>query len=326
MTRHRAICTLAGALVIGASLVAARPGSAGAPKQSETMPREYVVKLDTLVGRDIASLAADYDLRVVKDVLASRGIYLLAARSSASSKQPAAKPVRDMLAKDVRVEWVELNEFIDASDDRFHAWPNGAPRSVGVDPGVWLHQAAVTQLRLDEVHQLSTGRGVIVAILDTGIDRKHPVFANQLVAGWDYVDDDQDPTDRKDFTDNDDDGVADEAFGHGTHVAGILSLVAPSVKILPARVLDADGRGNVFAVAEAIHDVVESGARVINLSFGTDTSTESHLLRDAIADTQHSNVIVVASAGNTGTTNRRFPAAFHKVVAVAGLARLRGHG
>jgi subtilisin family serine protease len=143
-------------------------------------------------------------------------------------------------------------------------------------------------------------------------------LAGRLGRAWDYVDDDNDPTDRRDGKDNDNDGLTDEAFGHGTHVAGIVALVAPDATILPSRVLDADGRGNVFLVAQAIADVVEDGADVINLSFGTEDNTDSKLLKDAISHAQHQGIVVVASAGNNGSTARRFPASAHNVIAVAG--------
>jgi subtilisin family serine protease len=295
----------------GAAVVASMPTS--------PVPAQFVIKLDPVVGTTVGDIEHDRGVHVVKSVLASRGIYLVEATASAGASKKAAKALSEALSKDQRLLWAEPNDAIDASDDRFHAWPEGDATYVGDNPSLWQHQAAATTLQLGAAHQLSTGEGAIVAVLDTGIDTSHPVFAGKLLPAWDYVDDDSDPSDVADSADNDGDLAVDEAFGHGTHVAGIVALVAPEAQIIPARVLDADGRGNVFVVAEAINDVVNAGAKVINISFGTADLTDSKLLKDAIAEAKQRGAVVVASAGNSASTTRRFPASIDKVISVAGL-------
>ena len=298
-----------------------RAAAAAVKQAAASSDAEVVVKLAPESGANIADVARDYRLRVVKDVLASHGIYLMAITPTApgsKAKPPKPKELADRLSKDARLSWAEPNFDTDASDDRFHAWPEGFPNFVGTDPALWLGQPAAVQLGLDEAHRLSTGAGVVVAVLDTGVDRNHPALAGRLDPAWDYVDDDPDPTDSPDNIDNDGDGLIDEAYGHGTHVAGIVALVAPDARILPARVLNADGRGNVFAVAAAIDDVVDAGANVINLSFGTEDNTTSKVLNEAIVRAQHAGVAVVASSGNGGSDVHRFPAALKDVFAVAG--------
>ena len=105
------------------------------------------------------------------------------------------------------------------------------------------------------------GKGVVIAVIDSGVDLKHEDLKGAFVKGRDFVDDDNDPSD---------------GFGHGTHVAGIAAAranndvgiagVAPEAKIMPLRVLDASGSGSNGDVSAAIHWAVDHGADVLNLS------------------------------------------------------------
>jgi subtilisin family serine protease len=309
------------ARLLGAGLAVttalAAPASAAVPKPPAAVP-EVVVKLDVSTGVTVADIEAAYGLTVLKDVLGSRHIYLMAPDAKAGAKPKTAKEWAAKLSKDARLEYAEPNFATDASDDRFHAWPSGDPEFVGTDPSTWLRQPVVAELALDAVHARANGAGVTVAVLDTGIDVTHPALAGRLRIGWDYVGDDRDPAEARDGLDSDGDGHVDEAFGHGTHVAGIVALVAPAARIMPVRVLDANGRGNVFAVAEALADVVADGADVVNLSFGTEDNVESKVMKDAISRAEKAGVVVIASAGNTASSSPRFPASNDKVIGVGG--------
>ena len=88
--------------------------------------------------------------------------------------------------------------------------------------------------------------------MDTGIDLDHPLLAGKLVPGYDFVDNDTDPDDAIDGIDEDDDWLIDEGAGHGTHVAGIVRLVAPAASIMPVRIFTSDGFGTYFDVAAGI--------------------------------------------------------------------------
>ncbi len=141
-------------------------------------------------------------------------------------------------------------------------------------------QWAPGALRLAQAHTLSTGANVRVAVLDTGIDASHPLLAGRLLPGHDFVDGDTDPSEQGQ--------PSDAGFGHGTHVAGIVALVAPGARIMPLRVLDAQGKGNAWVLGEALLHALDpdgnpataDGAHVINLSLGSLNRTE---LFDALA-------------------------------------------
>jgi subtilisin family serine protease len=288
-----------------------------------------VVKLAP--GTDLAALNARYGTRTRSVLLASRSIYLLespipAPSSGRSAKDKGWKKLTDGLLKgldsDPQVVYAELNSDADTTeDDRFHYWPSGGPECTGSDPGTYLRQPAASQLQLDAVHRTGRGSGAIIAVLDTGVDLSHPALRDRIAqGGYDYVDDDRTPTEVPDGTDQDGDGLTDEGYGHGTFVAGIAALVAPDARILPARVLDSDGRGSIFAVAEAIFDATEAGADVINMSFGTSDHVSSHLVTDAIGDAHSSGVIVVGAAGNDGSGAKHYPASVAGVLSVGALA------
>lgn len=160
------------------------------------------------------------------------------------------------------------------------------------------------QWNLDQIGAPSPGAdggGIVVAVVDSGVDASHPDLRGQLVAGRDVVDGDDDP---------------DDPYGHGTHVAGIVAAavgggevvgVAPGARIMPVRVLDERGNGSVADVAEGVRWAVAHGARVINLSLGEDTQailgpSFGDVLREAWA----AGAVPVVAAGNQLVTGSGF--------------------
>lgn len=171
-------------------------------------------------------------------------------------------------------------------------------------------------LHADEAWKYSTGAGVEVAVLDSGVDSTHPDLAGRVEPGIDLVDGSTDG--RKDFV------------GHGTSVAdliagrrsgdGVVGL-AYQAKILPVRVLDANNRyGDASIVASGVRWAVDHGARVINMSLGG--AAESDSLAAALRYAFDHDVVVVACAGNVADNAGKgvwYPARESGVVAVSGL-------
>lgn len=169
-------------------------------------------------------------------------------------------------------------------------------------------QYSLQKLNAEQAWRSSRG-GVIVAVVDTGVDATHPDLAGKIVAGYDFVNRDDSP---------------DDDQGHGTHVAGIacatpdndtgIAGVGFDCKIMPVKVLDSNGGGNHSIIAEGIIWATDHSASVINLSLGG--TTGSGALRDAVKYATSRGVIVVAAAGNDGTTEDNFPAAYPEAISV----------
>lgn len=177
----------------------------------------------------------------------------------------------------------------------------------------YLDQWAVTKTGLAQALRRTRGANIVVAVLDTGVDRTHPALAGKVIAGWDFVDGDDDPSDVPNG----------RAAGHGTLLSGIVALAAPDAKIMPVRVLDSDGRGTLFNLTQSLVYAAERGAQVINLSLGATHDTS--MLRDAVAYAAARGSVVVAAAGNHTTNDRGatilYPARYKESVAVAATDR-----
>ncbi len=326
---------LAGAVTLGCLPVAAAARSgvdrfevAAAPGSEPPQTGQLVVKLAP--GVDVEAINRRLGSTTRSTLLASRSIYLLdvpfatdetspSKRDKAWAKQ-AKKTIAD-LRKNASVVYAETNHATDtAEDDRFHHWPSGGLTCGQGDLASYLTQPATGQLSLDAVHRRATGAGAVVAVLDTGIDLDHPWLESRIApGGYDYVDDDATPGEVSDGLDQDGAGGVDDAYGHGSFVAGVVALVAPDARILPQRVLDSEGQGDVFTVAEAVFDATARGADVINMSFGMVDKVESKVLKEAFKAAQKKGVVVVAAAGNDGSGAEHYPAAVDGVVSVAAL-------
>lgn len=278
------------------------------------------VKLEP--GASLAAVAGEAEATPGPVLIELRGIHAVSRLVEVDTSKPEkiAKE-SEKLAKDVAgedgVAWaVELEHGL-ASDTRFHAWPSNTATESTAD--MMAGQAAFADLRLDDAHGVATGAGVVVAVLDTGVDVDHPFLAGHLLPGVDLVDGDLDPSDEADGIDQDLDGHADSAYGHGTFVSGIVRQIAPDAQILPIRVLDAEGQGDLHAVIDGIDYAVANGADVINMSFGLDTAHKYKALEKALKRAKKADVVVVAAAGNDGDEEKSFPSAMPDVVSVTAL-------
>jgi hypothetical protein len=278
-------------------------GSGGTVVQSEYEPSRLAWwAVDPALE---AAVEAEYGL-VLEDDLSAARVCRRADGGDIASLIPA-------LTADPRVRLAEPNFVAETAEGRGHsfAFDDGLDNFTAM-----IDQSARTRLGLDRAHQVTRGGGVLVAVLDTGIDPDHRQFRGQLVPGYDFVDDDSDPTEAPNAIDDDGDGRIDEALGHGSHVAGIVSMAAPDARILPLRVLDDDGRGEAYDIARAIDLAVERGARVINLSLGM--LVEDILIDEALGRAEAAGVSILASAGNWGAESpEEFPADAEKAMGIA---------
>ena len=175
-------------------------------------------------------------------------------------------------------------------------------------------QIPLLRIGADAARARATGHGVRVAVLDTGVVPHDFLDGRVEAGGWDFVDQDDDPTDRRNGKDDDGDGLVDEGYGHGTFVASLILAVAPDARILPFRVLDSDSTGHASTLAAAITMAADRGVDVINLSAGMPDRVK--VLQDAVQSARARGVLVIASAGNTGTDDVNFPAAISNAFSV----------
>jgi len=292
-------------LTAGMGLLPAQPLEAVGVEDYE--PGQIVVKLASSLGDDILGVNQTYGTTTAATLFHHDDVLLLQAPAGADVEQLA-----QLMTADPRLEYAEPNYINespeDGSTDRIYGWG-------GQDPAPLKSQDANKTMRLEAAHGFEQGQGTLVAVLDTGVQMSHPALADNLSAlGFDFVDNDPAPEDEANGLDDDGDGRVDETVGHGTHVAGIVLLVAPEASILPVRVLNSDGRGNDFRTANAILYAAYAGADAVNLSLGT--TQPSAVLRDAVSEAAGMGVVVVAAAGNLNSLVKQYPAAEACAIAV----------
>ncbi|MDP3822736.1 MAG: S8 family serine peptidase [Burkholderiales bacterium] len=233
------------------------------PVAADPLAADVIVQLKP--GTSVGAIATTYGLTVV-DQFGKRPIWRLRVAAGADVDAAVAA-----LRGNGGVRFAERNLESDTPEGR-----KNNVYAIGGDAGVYVAQWAPQAIQLDAAHAVSTGQGIRIAVLDTGIDLAHPALAPRLarsangaLLGRDFVDDDADPSEAG--------SRADLGWGHGTHVAGLSVLTAPAATLMPVRVLDASGRGNTWVLAEALGWAVDldgnpasdDGAHVINLSLGT---------------------------------------------------------
>lgn len=176
--------------------------------------------------------------------------------------------------------------------------------AIGGDLVDYEDQSLTTRIDLPTAHLFTRGLGAKVAVLDTGIDPSHDLFQGRIAAGgYDFVDGDAEPWEEANGLDDDGDAAFDEGYGHGTMVAGLVLLVAPEATILPIRVLDDEGRSDMFRIARAVRYAREQGCDVMNLSFGSPGGAS--VVQNELEVARNLGIVLVSGAGNE---NREEPA------------------
>lgn len=204
------------------------------------------------------------------------------------------------------------------------------PAGATTDDPLYDQLWGLRRIGAESAWQFTRGSGVLIAVVDTGVDLQHPDLKDQLVPGLSVVGE----------------GLPDDKHGHGSLIAGIaaaasgngegISGVAPDAKILPVRVFDAAGSASSSSVARAIRFAVDAADRrnaklVLNLSFVGPSQPQSTVdgdpgsaifgdeaVKKAIADAAAGGAVVVTAAGNEGAPRTAFDPPSHRGIIVVG--------
>lgn len=186
-------------------------------------------------------------------------------------------------------------------------------------------QWMLKELGIRESHKVTKGRGIRVAIIDSGVDPTIKELKSQI-AGW------------KNFLDGSDPFLNNGKFpydwgGHGTSIATVVSQVAPDVETMIVKVFDQETmfyapftRWNVYLIAAGINWAIQNGADIISLSLALSQNFKE--IRDAAESCWNRNIILVAAAGNVenreSESNVYYPASYPWTVGVGGVERIDG--
>ncbi|WP_157976597.1 S8 family peptidase [Parahaliea mediterranea] len=261
--------------------------------------------------------------------------------ASITSSTPAPGKTGNFLTTELEQKWrtlLQVKALNHRADVEF-AEPNYRFHATAVPndqyyPLQWHYR----QINLPDAWEVTRGsRDVIVAVVDTGVLRRHPDLSGKFVDGYDFIRDpyrsgDGDGID-PDANDPGDEGVAGQSSYHGSHVSGTVGAITNNgrgvagvgwhTRVMPIRVLG-EGGGTLYDIVQGVRYAAglenDSGtvparrADVINLSLGGAGSSEA--MRNAIARARQRGVIVVAASGNDNSSQPSFPAAYPGVISV----------
>ncbi len=301
-----AVVLLLGGFSFAGGIVSGR----GIPKTTLGRPEGGAV-LEAAAGEILVKYRTGADVPAARDRMSRQGV--LRARPVARRFSSPSLLSVDRLDLDRERDLTETLRAVRKDPAVLWAEPNYVARAAGEEGNDPLRaqQWALEAVRAPEAWALTAGApAVTVAVIDTGVDLAHPDLRKQTQAGWDFVNEDGDPSDD---------------LGHGTHCAGIVAAeagngvgiagVAPGCRILAVKALDASGEGRYSDIAEAIVYAADNGAKIISMSFGG--YGYSQTLQEAVDYALSKGCLLVAAGGNDGVESPVYPAAYPDVIGVS---------
>lgn len=276
----------------------------------DVVSRELVIEV--VEGGSIAPLLQRYG-GTLEDSIPAFDAYLVIYPTPAAAQAALSRMLSDV-PRDPNLDNAEMHDRLED--------PEGVGQTVPIldrtaGPPQFRNQTAGVTVRAALAHQSYRGKGVVVAVVDSGIELDHPEIKAQILRSLarNFAPGTRGAYPDPDGLDNDGDGSIDEALHHGTEVAGLVSLLAPEAGIIPIRVLDEDGRGTTFAIAKGIMWAIDSGADVINLSMGS--SQSNSLISKSIRIADQTGIVIITPAGNRNSGTVDFPCSNDRTICVA---------
>ena len=299
----------AGSVVSSADYAEGSSAAAGVPDESAAAKKNA----GAVKSVDLPYIEGELILRPKEGVSRAELIALLKERGIAVIGDiPELDLIRVSLPDDMSVG--DAQKFLKEKDAVSETVRNApvtlepAPAAENIRQGTPVGSSALKLMSGEILGKGRDGDGILVAVLDTGVDDGNPSLAGQTFGGYDIVNDMAFVTDKN---------------GHGTACASLIAGkggeggvlgAAPKAKILPVKVMDDSGKSDGFAIAKGIVYAVEKGAKVINLSLGT--TSETTLLDSAIDYALGKGVLVVAASGNEGKEGENYPSTVDGVLCV----------
>lgn len=201
-----------------------------------------------------------------------------------------------------------------------------------------MYQWGLQRIGADAAWDYTTGsHNITIAVLDTGVDYTHDDLIGNMWKdsnghfGHDFWNNDNDPMDDNVNGYEGSTWVSNLQIYHGTHVAGVAAAMTDNglgmagvaqVRIMAVKVMNDSGEGTDVTVAQGIQYAVDNGADIITMSLGVESSTTT--LRDAVEYASDHRVLLVAAAGNEGSSSVSYPAAYPEVIAVGATNKMDG--
>jgi thermitase len=196
--------------------------------------------------------------------------------------------------------YLPVYDVVPADNSDSSSYDSSPQATYSSDDSYVSERWGVDKIEVPQAWQITRGdQSVIVAVLDTGINEDNQDLAGRVVAEVNFT---NSPT-------------SDDVYGHGTHMAGTIAAVAPGCRLMNVKVADDTGKCEPSVVARGIMWAVDHGARVINLSLAMVGSPE---LEQAVNYAWSLGAVLVAAAGNKGTSEPSYPAYYDNCLAVAG--------
>lgn len=299
-------------------------------------------EIDTLVNSVIANLGSKFKKTYIEDGVKFKELF-----KQSKIKTNKKFVLVEMADSDLQIKRINQLKTRNLGFE-VEAYPNSIYKTQATanDPLV-NQQYALEQINYEQAWDKSLGAGVVVAVVDSGIDIDHQDLKDNIwtnegeipnngidddgngfiddVHGWDFVSNvTSSCVKEEDCSERDND--PSDVLGHGTHVAGIIAAsrnnsigiagIAPEAKLMPVRVVYSAGKAGFIQTVDlldAFAYVIDNDADIINMSFA---KSNYDLLADIVDIANQAGIIMVAAAGNSGSHKELFPAGLEKVIAV----------